>query len=58
MMNARESSGESEHMVKLLADLNIVRCEVERLAVIVDNRFTQRETKGGLALQSHLRRIL
>ena len=57
MMNARESSGESEHTAKLFVDLNNVRCEVERLAVIVDNQSTHCETKGGLALQSHLRRI-
>ena len=57
MMESRDGSGDLEHIKKLYDDLNIFRCEVERLAVLVDNRSFTSEQSGELGAQSQIRRI-
>ena len=57
MMKSRDGSGDLEHIKKLHDDLNIVRCEVERLAVLVDNRTFTSEQSAGPGAHSQIRRI-
>ena len=57
MVKARENSGESERISRLYVDLNIVRREVERIALLIESRSVQSELSGKPESQSHVHLI-